>query len=157
MTGTVVRGHFERGGKPIARDVTVEVPRVVQFSELDATAKHTRDKPLSYFCFGPAGHLYLAHEITTRPNFDQVLTIRLVPGTVTTMGGSPLPDDVATLGFGLAQRVHFGRNDLIENRLAVGEVVTGLFKQTSPPSGAHGFTVQLKVERELYLEIRELA
>jgi hypothetical protein len=157
MVGAVVRGHFERGGSPIATGITVDVRRVVAFSELDMSAKRAQGQQLSYLCFGRAGRLHLAHEVIGRPSFDQVLQVRLVPGTVTTLAGSPLPDDVATLGFDLAQPVRFGRNDLAESRLALGEVATGRFEQTSSTSGAHGFTVKVEVERELYLEIDELA
>jgi hypothetical protein len=157
MDGVIFRGHFERGGTPITGTITVDVRRVVRFTELDSEAKPVPGRELSYLCFGRAGTLHLAHEITARPSFDQVLTARLVPGTVTNMLGTVLPDDAATIGFDLAEPVGFTRLDRAKERLTPGDVVTGTFHQAAPPSGAHGFTVQVAVQRELYLEITELA
>ena len=67
IEGTIFRGHFERGGEPIAEGVVTEVHRVVHFSELDVGAKRTEDRELTYLCFGRAGRLHLAHEVTARP------------------------------------------------------------------------------------------
>jgi hypothetical protein len=155
MTGTVVRGHFERGGTPIATAVPVEVRRVVWFRELDG--KPAADGALPYLCFGRGERVFLAHELRERPNFDQVLSIRFVPGTVRTQVGHPLDDDVAALRFDEAQQVTFGRDDGIDQRLTAGEVATASFALTRSPSSSRGFTVGIEVERELYLEIDELA
>jgi len=157
MDGVIFSGHFERGGAPITGKVTAEVRRVVRFTELDSAAKPVPDRELTYLCFGRAGKLHLAHEITARPSFDQVLTAQLVPGTVTNMLGTVLADDAAAIGFDLAEPVRFTRHDRAEERLTPGEVILGTFSQTAPPSGAHGFTVRVAVQRELYLEITELA
>jgi hypothetical protein len=165
ITGTIFCGHFERKGKkrgPVAKDVVARVHRVVLFNELDVNATPVDGRKLTYLCFGRAGQLYLAHEITARPNFDHVLAVRALPGTTTDQAGRPLPDDAATLdeffreAFELATPVQFGRSDDPGNRLAPPEIADGLFFQTSPPSGFHGFRVQLEIERELYLEIDEL-
>lgn len=158
IEGTIFRGHFERRGKPIAEGVVTEVHRVVHFSELDIGAKRTEDRELTYLCFGRAGRLHLAHEVTARPDFDHVLTARLVPGTVTNQAGQHLPEDVATIGFDLAQRVLFPRrSDTPENRLAAHEIADGLFFQTiAVSSGSHGFAVQVETGRQLYLEVDEL-
>jgi len=131
IVGTVFHGHFERGGKPIIRDVTAQVRNVVYFSELDVQATHP-DRDLNYLCFGRAGQLYLAHQITASPDFDQVLTVRLVPGTVTDPSGRP------------------------GDRLVPGETARGFFFQAFGPNGSHGFGTQLEVSRELYAEMREL-
>ncbi len=157
IEGTIFRGHFERGGEPIAESVIAEVRQLVHFSELEVGAKRTEDRQLTYLCFGRPGQLHLAHEVTARPDFDHVLTARLVPDTVTNQAGQSLPDDVATIGFDLAQRVLFGeRSDTSEKRLAPDEIAHGLFFQTSSLTGAHGFAVQMKTERDLYLEVDEL-
>ncbi|GAA4599248.1 hypothetical protein BJY16_003009 [Actinoplanes octamycinicus] len=154
LTGTVFRGHFERGGVPIAKGVPVAVRRVVWFRDVEQASA---SRGLPYLCFGRGEQVYLAHEVTTRPNFDQVLAVRFVPGTVRTQVGHPLDDDVAELRFAEAQPVAFGRDDGIERRLAAGEVATGQFRLTRSPSASRGFTVGIEVERELYLEIDELA
>ena len=157
IEGTIFRGHFERGGEPIAEGVAAEVRRVVHFSELDVGARRAEDGELTYLCFGRPGRLHLAHEVTARPDFDQVLTARLVPDTMTDQGGRQLAEDVASIGFDVAQRVLFrGRRDAPDNRLAPGETAEGFFFQTVAESGAHGFHVQVEAERELYFEVDEL-
>jgi hypothetical protein len=157
IDGTIFRGHFERGGVSIAEGVVAEVRRVVHFSELDIGATRPQDPELTYLCFGRARRLHLAHEVTARPDFDHVLTARLVPDTVTNQAGQQLPDDVGTIGFELAQRVRFaGRSDTPENRLVADEIADGLFFQTTSLTGAHGFRVHLESGRELYIEVDEL-
>jgi hypothetical protein len=155
LTGTIFRGHFERGGTPIAKGVRVDVARVVRFRELDGAAEPGSGLP--YLCFGRGDQVFLAHELTGRPNFDQVLAVRFVPGTVRTQVGHPLTDDVAELRFEQAQPVEFGRDDGIDRRLTAGEVATALFRSTRSPSSSRGFSVGVEVVRELYLEIDELA
>jgi hypothetical protein len=157
LKGTLVRGHFERGGKPIARDVRIDIRRVVRFRELDVDAQRQGDERLRYLCFGRAGHMYLVHELGPRPSFDQALAVRFIPGSVRTQVGAELDDDVSAFRFDEAQQVDVGRDDLAGHRLTAGEVVTGSFKLTSSLTGARGFTVDVEVERELYLEINELA
>ena len=91
------------------------------------------------------------------PSFNQVLTARLVPGTVRTLAGHPLDDDVAAVRFDQAQRAEVGREDVAERRLTAGEVAGVAFPLTRSPGFSHGFTVQGEAERELYLEIQELS
>jgi len=156
IAGTVFHGHFERGGKPIIRDVTAQVRNVVYFSELDIQATHNSDRDLHYLCFGRAGQLYLAHQITASPDFDQVLTARVVPGTVTDPAGRPENAEV-TRDFDHAQPVEFGvRHDTPQDRLVPGDTADGFFFATLGPNGSHGFGAQLEVSRELYVEMREL-
>jgi hypothetical protein len=155
LKGAIVRGHFERGGTPIATGVRVEVRRVVGFAALDG--KPGPDNALPYLCFGRGERAFLAHRLHARPNFDQVLAVRFVPGTVQTLVGHPLDDDVAALRFEVAQPISFGRDDGVEHRLRAGEVAAAAFSLTRSPSASRGFTVGVEVERELYLEIDELA
>jgi hypothetical protein len=156
MEGALVRGHFERGGTPIASRVSVDVRSVAWFSQLDVDAKPEPGRTLSYLCFGRGDRVYLAHELRERPSFDQVLAVRFVPGTVRTQVGHPLVDDVSAIRFEPAQHASFGRDDDVEHRLRAGEVVTASFPTTRSPGAARGFTVEVEVERELYLEINEL-
>lgn len=110
---------------------------------------------LRYLCFGGDEHVFLVHEPRARPSFDQVLAIRYVPGTVRTMVGRPLDDDVAALRFREAQTVDFDRADDPAHRLSAGEVVTASFRLTRSPSSSRGFSVGIEVERELHLAIDE--
>jgi hypothetical protein len=156
IEGTIYRGHFERGGRPIARGAVAEVRNVVYFNELDVEAHHRADQDLTYLCFGRAGQLHLVHQITASPDFDQVLTARLVPGTVTDPAGRSVGEEV-TRGFDHAVPVRFrGRSDTPEARLAPNETTEGFFFATVGPTGSHGFGVEVETDRELYVEMREL-
>ena len=155
IEGTIYRGHFERGGQPIVSGAVAEVLQVAYFQQL-VDREPTEDAALSYLCFGRADRLHLAHEITARPSFDHVLTARIVPGSLTDMSGRPLDDDVSGMEFTLAQPVEFPRRDLPDSRPRAGETITGTLHQTSPPSGMHGFSAQLEVVGEVYLEVDEL-
>ena len=114
-------------------------------------------RALGYLCFGSAGQVYLVHRVRGWPSFDQVLTARLVPGTVRTLAGHPLDDDVAAIRFDQAQRAEVSREDVAERRLTAGEVAGVAFRLTRSPGFSRGFTVQVEVERELYLEVQELS
>jgi hypothetical protein len=156
IEGTIFRGHFERGGEEITGLVTAEVHNVVYFAELDMQARHSADRKLTYLCFGRAGQLYLAHDITASPDFDHVLSARLIPGTVTDPSGRPVDREV-TRDFADAQPVELrGRGDIPQDRLVPGERADGFFFATFGPTGSHGFSVQLEIGRELYLELGEL-
>ncbi|MEV1066148.1 hypothetical protein [Streptomyces sp. NPDC050263] len=167
ITGNILCGHFERRAKgepPLARNVEVRIERFVQFTQLDVDARATGDGTLEYLCFGHGNQLYLAHAISGWPSFDQILEVRAVPGTATNRLGEPLPDDATTMDkffrehFTTANRIDIGgRSDDLDHRLASREVADGSLFATSPPSGFHGFNVQLEAEREVYLEVRELA
>ncbi len=156
IEGSIFSGHFERGGKQVVDRTEAQVREVVCFAELDVNAKHDDERQLTYLCFGRPGRLFLAHEVTARPDFDHVLAARLVPGSITNQAGSQLNEDVTAVGFAVTQRVQLGRSDTPESRLAPGETVRGLFFQTASLTGAHGFLAEVEVEKELYLEVDEL-
>ena len=153
---TLVRGHFERGGTPICTGLRMDIRNVVWFQRLDADAMRDPDPAMEYLYFGRGAQMYLVHAMRARPSFDQVLTVRLVPGTVRTQVGHPLDDDVAAIRFDQAQRAALGRDDLAERRVVAGEVATASFPLARSPSFSRGFTVRVEAERELYLEIGEL-
>jgi hypothetical protein len=156
MDGAIFHGHFERGGAAIS-DAVVTVDEVVCFTRLDVDESPQPDRKLGYLAFGEPGHLYLAHEITARPNFDHVLAVELVPDSVADQAGRSLGEDVGTIGWGMAQRVRFERPDEPDSRLGADETANGLFFQTISEAGAHGFSADLTVRQEIYLEIDELA
>lgn len=156
MEGTVYRGHFERGGQKLTGLVTAEVRNVVYFAELDVQAHHDADRALTYLCFGRAGQLHLAHEITASPDFDQVLDARLVPGTVTDPAGRRVDSDLPR-DFDRAAPVQFrGRNDVADDRMLPDETGDGFFFATVGPTGSHGFGVQVAIGRERYMELGDL-
>jgi hypothetical protein len=155
IEGTIFRGHFERGGDPIAEGVTAQVQDVVTFRELDVDEKHAADRKLSYLCVGRGEQLHLVHEVTARPDFDHVLTARLVPGTVTDMAGRTQDGDVSARRF-TGDRVEFDRSDTPDDRLAPDQTADGALRGSLGPAGSHGFAAQVETREELYLEIDEL-
>jgi hypothetical protein len=156
IDGAVFHGHFERGGTAIT-DATATVDNVVCFTPLDVDASPSPDRQLGYLAFGEAGHLYLAHEITERPNFDNILAVDMVPDSVRDQAGRSLGEDAGKIGWSMAQRIRFDRTDEPDSRLAADETANGLFFQTISEAGAHGFSADLAVRQEIYLEIDELA
>ncbi len=157
LEGTLVRGHFERGGIPVATGVRMDIRNVVWFHQLDVDDTSEPGQALEYRYFGRGDQMYLVHEARGQPSFDQVLAVRLVPGTVRTQVGHPLDDDVAEIQFDQAQVVRLGADDVAGQRLIAGAVVTASFPLTRSPSFSRGFNVGLEVQRELYLHISESA
>ncbi|MFC4121051.1 hypothetical protein [Nonomuraea zeae] len=157
VAGTIFQGHFERGGIPIAEDVTARIERVSCFRVLDPEPLHDDDRTLTYLCFGRAGRLHLAHEITARPDFDQVLAIRIVPGTVRHDPDVRVPFDVPAMDFPRPVPARFGRVDTPARRLRAGDTLEGAFDPGVTRTGPHGFTAQIEVLGEIYMETGDLA
>ncbi|MEV0384658.1 hypothetical protein [Nonomuraea sp. NPDC050643] len=156
IAGTVFRGHFERGGRPLVKNVAAEVKRVAFFRRLEPRARHDDDAPLAYLCFGRAGALHLAHEITARPDFDQILEVRLVPGTVRHEPEPPQPRDVLRQDFLTPVAVTFGRVDTPGRRLVAGDRAEGVFFLGVSRIGERRFTAEVEVVREVYMETGDL-
>lgn len=69
------QGHFERGGKVIALSVTVSIKQVLHFKKFNPADRH----PLvgSYILFGNTKEQFLAHAITAKPDFDQIVSVEM--------------------------------------------------------------------------------
>ena len=76
--GKVYRGHFERGGLMIAENVTVVIEQVIYFHQF----KDEEKKPihLKYILFGNDKEQFLAHLISSSPDFDEVLAVKMENG-----------------------------------------------------------------------------
>jgi len=136
MQGTVVRGHFERGGKPITSDqVHADITRVMFSHKLTPT--DTAPPRLRYLLFGSPGEAFVAHVITRPPDFDHVLSVLL-----------PQPP----VGWdGRALLLEFpGRDNTHDRRLKEGEELDATIV-ANPPS-----SVRIKVQREFYDETGDL-
>jgi hypothetical protein len=131
---TVYRGHFERGGTPILRDVIVEVSRVVERRRLDA-AEVDGDEA-RYLLFGGGGAAFLAHRVAGAPDFDQVTAIDLSSVAFT-------PDELAR-GVGVVAVGHAAGDPLRED--AAVRLRT-----------AAGKTVDARIRRQFYLEHGDLS
>ncbi|MEU7218568.1 hypothetical protein [Nocardia iowensis] len=154
--GTLIRGRHERGGIAIANDVVATVRRVVYFAELGADRERGRGL-LTHLCFGRPDRMYLAHRITLRPSFDQIVGARLIPGTVTDMLGEPVPDHVPSQRFEQAQPIILGQREFTGTRLRAGELAVAAFPPTASAGDAQGFLAEIVVERQIYLEVADLA
>lgn len=76
FVGTFFRGHLERGAPAIPEltDVNVQISKVIYARRLGRSG---RPDELSYFLFGHENEMFLAHQISEPPDFDQVLSVRL--------------------------------------------------------------------------------
>jgi hypothetical protein len=68
------RGHFERGGKPISKGVTVTVRRIVHFRRFDAGRAPDATQ---WIGFGRGREHFLAHRIEAAPDMDQVVQVAM--------------------------------------------------------------------------------
>lgn len=131
MQGTIVRGHFERGGTPITGgDVRCVVKKVVHTHPISATGR--RDTTLRYVVFGSSDASFAAHLISGPPDFDHVLSV----------DGAAGPTPPATV-------VVEGRGNDPEQRLRPGDRVR--------VSGGGGSDGTLHGRDEIYLELGDLA
>lgn len=137
--GTSYRGHFERGGAPIARDVEVEVARVVHFRKLDPGLP--RPARLSYWLFGGEAETFLAHRVVRPPDFDQLLSVKLL---------GDVPQEELRRGL----EVDFDGPDVWDRRLRAGVEARAMIPSVG---AAAARTVRLAVQAEIYAEAEELA
>ena len=131
---------FSRGGDeaiPEFTDVKVRVTDVVYAKKLDQPA--TLDD-LSYKLFGRGDELFLAHVLSRPPDFDQIVSVRLV-------GLRPDEDE-------LKRRIDVvvpGRANTVQQRIRTGTVATARGHVT----GAHRF-LDLRIADVHELRMRQL-
>lgn len=68
------RGHFERGGTKIAENITAHIRTILHFRKFDPAA--TRPQGADFLIFGTEKEAFLAHAITAKPDFDQILSLK---------------------------------------------------------------------------------
>jgi hypothetical protein len=144
FTGTLFRGHFERGGTELLDPVTVEVQNVVHFRQFDHHA--SRPAALTYLAFGKGSELFLSHLITAPPDFDHLIAVE----QVRSVSGAALTDDILRKGPRLAIA---GRVDRPEDRLQESDQVAASFLD----DGSDGVALRFVMGREFYVEEEELA
>ena len=141
FSGTIFRGHFERGGKPINENVVANVTRAVHFHKFDSQAAGLPQ--LEYIVFGKDQDLFLAHLITRPPDFDQVMSISQIDRKFTNeelTGGAPI--------------IFPGKSNTPGQRIKPATQVIGQVKQAG--AGAAKM-VKLRPGVQFYFEARELA
>jgi len=143
----VYRGHFEKitpqRALDVARvgeDVDVSVTRVIHFRKFDPTA--VKPAQLEYLLFGKGAELFLVHLITKPPDFDQILSVKVLNQKFTD----------AELSQGL--RIVFpGKTNEVLKQLRGVKPVTG---QVPGAGGAAPKTLQVQPGIEFYFEEGEL-
>jgi hypothetical protein len=145
---TLYRDHFERfqslrakESARLARQVDVNVTRVIHFRKFDPTA--AKPAQLEYLLFGKGDERFLAHVITKPPDFDHILSVKALNPQLTDAElkqGTPI--------------VFPGKTNTVSQRIQGVEFVTG---QITGTGGAAPKTLQLQPGVEFYFEERELA
>ncbi len=133
IEGTLVRGHFERGGITIETGVTAQIktmPVAVQF-QVDAV----KPDKASYYVIGNSDETWLAHKIVAKPEeFDQIIGAEVSEDFWTANGsGAVLSTELANV------------SDL---RLTEGTTVSA--------KSEAGSVTEIKVGKEIYQETGDL-
>jgi hypothetical protein len=143
LTGTIFRGHLERGGEPIVEGAVAQVVNVVYFHGFERDAQPLAQ--LEYLLFGKAPELFLAHVITRPPDFDQILSV--------TVNGPSLAADDLRRGIRITVP---GRANTSTARIKAGERVTGQ-AQLGEAHASQPIELELQAGTEWYFEEGELA
>ena len=140
--GTLFRGHLERGGTVLSKNVTVNVKRVVYFQEFDPKA--ARPLQLEYLLFGRSQELFLAHRLAKPPDFDQIVSVKILDAS--------LNDERLSR----SSRIVVARKNLISQRLMPGEAVSGENRGDLLSESKSRSKMKILVDREIYFEEGEL-
>jgi hypothetical protein len=68
------RGHFERGGIEILKSITVKIVKVIYFKKFNLN--EPKSKVSNFILFGNEKKQFLAHEISSKPDFEQIIEIK---------------------------------------------------------------------------------
>lgn len=132
IEGTLVRGHFERGGVPIAAGVTAEIVEVPVAEKFQPGA--VKPATAQYYMLGEDNDIFLAHKIVAKPaEFDQVIKI--------TLGNTSFPVKSGTL-------ISTTLPNEPDQRLKDGMTVAATDDQDSP--------LVINVGKEIYNETGDL-
>ena len=159
--GRIVRGHFERGGTPILPPIPMQT-RVGDIDEADLVVVNVKRvvlfrqfEPLEYFLFGKGQELFLAHVITKPPDFDQVISVKVIGHAFT---DAELGQTVRVSFPGRANGiwVDAGEKRWADQRIREGERVTGQF-QVVREDGPQTLELQVEAGVEFYFETGDLS
>jgi hypothetical protein len=119
LEGSIYRGHFERGGTEILKNVKTSVPKVLEFKKLDAAG--SLGTPV-YFVVGSPTEYFMIHSIVGRPNFDHVASV--------TFGGGD-PHDKAKAGILTMEFVDENSDHVMEKASSNRVTVSGAKNEIS--------------------------
>lgn len=72
INGTLVQGHFERGGSELLT-TDLELVRVVFYKKINPNDKKPAKE--KYIIFGKGDEYFMAHEVFQRPNVDEIIPL----------------------------------------------------------------------------------
>lgn len=72
ISGSLVQGHFERGGSELL-STDLELVRVVFYKKINP--KDQKPPKEKYIIFGKGDEYFMAHEVFQRPNFDEIIPL----------------------------------------------------------------------------------
>ena len=126
---------------PDSELVLVNIQKVILFRSFD---------PLSYLLFGAGQQLFLAHLLTKPPDFDQVLSVKVV--------GHQFTDEELRNGVRVffPDRANFMSEEKGQGQLKEGERVKGQFQMLGA-NAAGMLELELEVGMEFYFETGDLA
>ncbi len=75
ITGTIFRGNFEDGGKPVMKNVRVAIKRLVGVPHPLTTEPAVAE--LRYTVLGAEDEAFVVHGIGAAPDFDQIATVNV--------------------------------------------------------------------------------
>jgi hypothetical protein len=132
---TLYKGHFERGGVPVAENVTIKIVKVLYFKKFQPG--ETQLAQASYILFGNENEQFIAHIITAKPDFDQILTVKV---------DSAIAAEIDTVGSLLVTLDDLKNEEPVLAPAALQAVTTKDSK-----------TINLETESEIYLEKGDLS
>jgi hypothetical protein len=68
------RGHFERGGIKIATDIHVTIKKIIYYTKFKTD--EARAVKTNFIVFGNPKEQFIAHQITNKPDFDQIIQVK---------------------------------------------------------------------------------
>jgi hypothetical protein len=144
FVGDVHRNSYEDDGELLVAGVTVTVGNVVYAHQLDPTAPN-RTGRLNYVCFGDSGELFAAHQITSAPSFDQIVSITILDESV---AGQPMQ---------LASVMTVPADDDVYSRLQPHDAPKADFVIHPGTRGEHTVRSRITVDDEIFFDGRFLA
>jgi hypothetical protein len=151
LRGSIFRGHLEKGGSRILKDVTADI-RPVYFKEF--TPKTARSRSLEYVLFGAPSELFLAHLITAPPDFDQILSVS-IPGRDLSPSVEPTNEQLKR-----GVKIRFPQNaNMITRRLRAKRRLVGSMPVTAAFKSPKGIITQdepMMIQEEPSLELMSL-
>ena len=75
FSASLFRGHFERGGTLIQSHAKVTIKRVLYFKKFQPGA--AKPSEAKFLLFGNLTEQFMAHLISAKPDFDQILSVQL--------------------------------------------------------------------------------